>query len=91
MSKYYKAEDVILKYAEMIAIDAYRKYGVGDGEVDEDSIDIAKKCCENLPSIELSDDCINGFREGQKDMFMFLLEGMKNALEEARNERIDNE
>ena len=35
------------------------------------------------------EDYINGYKDGQKSMLSFLLEGTKNALEEARNERIE--
>ena len=59
MSKYYKADDVINKYAEMIASDAYWEYGVGNGKVDDDSIDFAKMYFADLPTIEVSEDCIS--------------------------------
>lgn len=44
---------------------------------------------KNMPTIEVGEDRIKAFKDGQKDMLMFLLEGMKNALEKARNERIE--
>ena len=44
---------------------------------------------KNMPTIEVGEARIKGFRDGQKDMLMFLLEGMKNDLEKARNERIE--
>ncbi len=35
------------------------------------------------------EECKNGYKDGQKDMLVFLLEGMKNALEKASNERTE--
>ena len=53
MSKYYKAEDVIRKYAEMIADEAYWEHGVGNGSPDEEDMDIAREYYSDLPTIDI--------------------------------------
>lgn len=59
MNKYYKAEDVIRKYAEMIADEAYWEHGVGDGKPDEEDLDIAREYYSDLPTIDIvrCEDC----------------------------------
>lgn len=62
MSKYYKVEDVINKYAEMIASDAYWEYGVGNEKPDEEDLDIARDYYSDLPTIEASEDCSDYYK-----------------------------
>lgn len=83
MSKYYKAEDVIDTLAEQWHFEATIDCPYAADDIEEWK-ENARELFADLPTIEVSEDCINGFREGQKDMLMFLLEGMKNALEKAR-------
>ena len=71
MRKYIELEDAIKKVEEHILPDFRGK---------------VRTILSELPTIEVDEDVINGFREGQKDMLMFLLEGMKDALEKARME-----
>ena len=71
MRKYIELEDSIKKVEEHILPDFRGK---------------VRTILSELPTIEVDEDVINGFREGQKDMLMFLLEGMKDALEKARME-----
>lgn len=59
MSKYIKLEDAIRKYAEMIADEAYWEHGVGNGKPDEEGLDIAREYYSDLPTIEVSEDCIS--------------------------------
>lgn len=59
MSKHIKLEDAIRKYAEMIADEAYWEHGVGNGKPDEEDLDIARKYFSDLPTIEVSEDCIS--------------------------------
>ena len=102
MSKYCKIEDVIrwinaeFKFQDIPTIE------VSDGVIGQGSGDInwqavtstvqeiyAKGYEDGRKSVEVSEDAINRFKDGQKDMLIFLLEGMKNALEKARNERVE--
>ena len=69
--------------------------GQGSGDIDWQAVTstgqeiYAKGYEDGRKSVEVSEDAINGFKDGQKDMLIFLLEGMKNALEKARNERVE--
>ena len=57
MSKYYKAEDVIRKRAEDLADTSYWEYG-NPKNVDE-WIEVAEMEFQDLPTIEVSEDCIS--------------------------------
>ena len=59
MDRYIKLEDAIRKYAEMIADEAYWEHGVGNGKPDEEDLDIAREYYSDLPTIEVSEDCIS--------------------------------
>ena len=73
MSKYIKLDDAIRKYAEMFADEAYWEHGVGDGKPDEEDLDIAREYYSDLPTIEVSEDCIS-----RADLRMSLARPLEN-------------
>ena len=84
MNKYIKLEDAIRKYAEMIADEAYWEHGVGNGKPDEEGLDIAREYYSDLPTIEVSEDCIS------RAYAIEVLSHVKKD-EQWRTECIDNE
>lgn len=51
--KYYRTKDVIKKYAEKIANDAYCDYGVGNGKPNKEDMNISTNFFSEVPTIDI--------------------------------------
>lgn len=58
--KYYRTKDVIKKYAEKIANDAYCDYGVGNGKPNKEDMNISTDFFSEVPTVEIvtCEECI---------------------------------